>query len=409
MSGNKAAGKIKSRFCKTLLMISLALLCISFNGFAQEGGNALPENPLNGRVLFSSKLCIRCHSIQGIGGKAGPDLGEVPLGSMTTIMGSLWSHFPRMIETFDEEGLRWPHLTAEESQSLFTFIYFLDFFDRASNPALGERLFLEKSCIRCHSVGGKGGDEGPDLDTFQVNNAAPFITAALWNSGPDMMKTMQKEKIPRPGFQERDVIDILAFIRIRGLSSETTRKYLPPPNPLQGRKVFEEKSCVRCHAIWGNGGYKGTKGNGGPDLAKGNLKGSWSHMISQMWNHGADMWPRMVKEGIAFPEFSPEEMSDLISYLYFIQFQGPKGSSDRGAEVFAEKRCKLCHMPEKSYEKAVGPDLAKSGLDSPFRIVAEMWNHAPDILEKMKEKEIRWPTLEKDEMRDLIAFILSLK
>ena len=45
---------------------------------------------------FTQKLCIRCHSIQGVGGTTGPDLGEIWLGSFMDIASKLWNHFPRM-------------------------------------------------------------------------------------------------------------------------------------------------------------------------------------------------------------------------------------------------------------------------------------------------------------------------
>jgi hypothetical protein len=48
------------------------------------------------------------------------------------------------------------------------------------------------------------------------------------------------------------------------------------------------------------------------------------------------------------------------------------------------------------------------GLEQSINIVAEMWNHAPGIEERMKQGQIRWPLLDKDEMRDLVQYILSL-
>ena len=385
-----------------LAALSAALLWAAQPALGAEVG-ILPENPLAGRALFASKRCIRCHSIQGVGGRTGPDLGEVALGSFNAITSSLWNHFPRMIEAFAKERLQWPRLSAEEAQSLVTFLYFLNYLDKAASPALGERIFQEKNCIRCHSVGGKGGEIGPALDPYQTKYAAPFITAALWNNGPKMMQTMQKEKVPRPQFQERDVMDILAFIRARGLSKATKRNYLRPANPVNGQALFQSKNCVRCHAVQGQGGKIG------PDLARSNLKGSLSSILAVMWNHGSNMWPRMSRERIPFPEFSPEEMSDLLAYLYFLQFQEPTGNAGVGARVFGDKRCKGCHVPEKSYERAIAPNLAQAGLDSPFKIIAEMWNHAPKIAAKMKENNIRWPIVDKEEMRNLIAYLMSLE
>ena len=387
--------------------VLIAGLCVTLLGAALPAFGAevsfLPENPLAGRALFTSKRCIRCHSIQGVGGRTGPDLGEVALGSFNAITSSLWNHFPRMVEAFRKERLQWPKLSEEEAQSLVTFLYFLNYLDKAANADVGERIFHEKNCIRCHSVGGKGGTVGPELDPYQTQSSAPIITAALWNNGPKMMQTMLKEKIPRPQFQERDVMDILAFIRARGLSEETTRQYLAPGNPVNGRRLFQEKNCIHCHAVRGEGGKIG------PDLALRNLKGSLSHILSVMWNHGSNMWPRMQKERIAFPEFTPAEMSDLLTYLYFLQFMEPSGNPQVGAKVFEEKRCKGCHVPSKSYERAVGPNLAEAGLSSPYKIIAEMWNHAPQIAAKMSEGNIRWPILEKEEMRNLSAYLLSLE
>lgn len=385
------------------ILLVLILPCIAWQtAWSQEEG-FLPEDPLAGRELFVEKLCVKCHSIQGVGGHTGPDLGEIWLGSFAGIASKLWNHFPRMSESFREKKLEWPTVNSDESKQLISFLYFLNYLDRVSNAEIGERLFHEKNCIRCHSVGGRGGDTGPELDSFQENYGAPFITAALWNNGPQMLQTMKEMRVPRPVFRERDVMDILAFIRAKGLHESTERRSLPLPNPVNGRELFEEKGCVRCHSIRGEGGKIA------PDLATRGLKGSLSRILAQMWNHGSNMWPRMKKEGIEFPEFTPEEMSDLTAYLYFLEFNDFPGSKESGERIFEEKKCFGCHVPERPGEKTIGPNLAQAGLSDPFKILGEMWNHAPAIERRMKREGIRWPLLESDEMRDLIEYILSLE
>ena len=384
------------------LLIVLATLALAAPAGSLAAGNEayLPHNPLEGRALFTQKLCIRCHSIQGVGGTTGPDLGEIWLGSFMDIAAKLWNHFPRMNEAFQAARLPRPTLTADEARKLITFLYSLNYFDRTANPAVGEKLFREKNCIQCHSVGGKGGHVGPALDPFQGKYSAPFITAALWDKGPKMMKKMQEHHVTRPSFEERDVVDILAFIRENGLYDQTRRSYLPPGDPVLGRALFQRKGCIRCHAINGRGGTVG------PDLATRSLKGSLSYILSQMWNHGSRMWPEMARRGIPFPTFTPGEMSDVMTYLYFLQFNDPPGSVARGRQVFAERQCVACHQPEAPNVPTIGPNLAKVGLDSPFEILAQMWNHAPAIEHRMKQGKIRWPLLDKEQMRDLVAYIL---
>ena len=387
------------------VLVMMILMLAVFRVAAEDGGQEmfLPEDPLSGQQLFIEKQCIRCHSVQGVGGHTGPDLGGIQLGDFSSIGAGLWNHFPKMREHFVKAKLTWPELDGDEAQELFTFIYFLNFFDKLGNPEMGARIFLEKGCIRCHSVGGQGGDIGPELDEYQLRYAAPYITAALWNKGPEMMASMKKHGIPRPLFQKGDVGDILAFIRQAGWGKETTREYLPLGNPENGYQLFQEKRCPACHAIRGEGGTVG------PDLGKIPLKESLSMILSRMWNHGADMWPAMKKEGIRFPEFEPEEMSDLITFLYFLNFWGTEGSAEKGREVFSRKRCQGCHESADPNVEPVGPDLAEAGLDSPFRIIAEMWNHAPKIEEVMKRENIRWPLLEPGEMNDLAAYLMSME
>src|SRR5512137_353581 len=57
----------------------------------------------------------------------------------------------------------------------------------------------------------------------------------------------------------------------------------------EGWKVFNQKKCIQCHSIWGEGG------KGGPDL--GTLPDAYvsqSQLAALMWNHGPEMWGRMI-------------------------------------------------------------------------------------------------------------------
>ena len=96
-------------------------------------------------------------------------------------------------------------------------------------------------------------------------------------------------------------------------------------------------------------------------------------------------------------------------YLYFLQFLDPAGSVKKGALLFEEKECANCHFPHDKSEEMIAPDLATRNWKNPIVIAAAMWNHATDIEEAMNELEIRWPRFEREEMNDLIMYILSLQ
>ncbi len=60
-----------------------------------------------------------------------------------------------------------------------------------------------------------------------------------------------------------------------------------PGNPINGRRIFVEGRCVRCHAIWGNGGTLG------PDFASVGGGRSLQQLAGMFWNHT----PRMIETG----------------------------------------------------------------------------------------------------------------
>ncbi len=103
------------------LLVSLALtllLILSLEGLPEEN-YTLPKDPLKGQELFVNKGCIKCHSIQGVGGKIGPDLGKGGFNrSLIQIAGIMWNHSPKMSEKMRELKIPRPKFEVAEMADL---------------------------------------------------------------------------------------------------------------------------------------------------------------------------------------------------------------------------------------------------------------------------------------------------
>lgn len=369
---------------------------------AEDSSSAfLTGNPLDGGQLFQAKGCPRCHSIYGVGGGAGPDLGQGILKrSLLDIAGEMWNHSPGMAHVFQEQRAVRPTFTPEEMSSLLSFLYYLGSMDPPGDPALGERVFVEQRCRSCHSLGGKGGAQGPQLDKYAQYASPIYLTTGLWNHGKTMSGIMEQLHIPRPVFEKNDIPNLLAYIRTVG--GEPGRVYIRSGNLQRGERLFSEKQCSNCHSFKENGG------KAGPNL-RAKMMGSLMTIAGAMWNHAPKMWGTMNARGISVLSITPGEMSDLLSYVYFLQFIDLPGDAKRGQVVYQEKGCGKCHaLP--GVAGTGGPDLTKVGkLQTPLEVVTDMWNHASTMEQKMLEESVVWPVFKGGEMSDLVAYLLSLR
>jgi mono/diheme cytochrome c family protein len=301
-----------------------------------------------------------------------------------------------------ELGISRPLLTGSEMADLMAYLYTLNYFDRPGDPDRGDRLFGEKRCVACHAVRGKGGEIGPSLDKLSNVSSSILMAQAMWNHGPRMQAKMEALGVPRPVFREGEMADVLAFIRREG-----GRKALPsradvPGDLREGWKLFTIKGCIRCHAIQGQGGKVG------PDLSQQRLPQTPSGLAGLLWNHGPRMWAKMRELEIPVPTFSGTEMADVVAYLYFVGFFDPPADPARGRAVFTSKGCGSCHAIS-GEGGTVGPDLARSeAVLSAVEAARLMWNHAPFMETRMKERGIPWPLFEGNEMADLLAYLTSL-
>jgi cytochrome c2 len=391
-----------------LIFIGLVFLALFGSSLQSAFGETealsplLPGNPLEGSRLFTGKGCLRCHSVHGVGGVAGPDLGQGILNRpLLEIAGVMWNHSPGMVRIFQEQRAAFPKFTPQEMASLLAFLYYLGSLDAPGNPDVGARLFIEKRCQDCHSLGDKTASiVGPPLDRYSQYASPLFLTTALWNAGKSMAQAMEVLDLPRATFQGNDIPDLVAYIR--SLVGGVKRVYMRPGNPQRGEKLFKALPCAQCHPVTDHS--KGV----GPDLRV-KLKGSLMQIAGAMWNHGPKMWAKMTELQIDVPILTSEEMSDLISYLYFIQFIDPPGDVERGRRVYQQKRCAACHaFPEVGI--IGGPDLAKvKMMETPLEVITAMWNHAGGMEEMMLKQAVAWPILKGGEMADLIAYLLSVR
>jgi mono/diheme cytochrome c family protein len=377
-----------------VLLTILAPLARSFAGEPRP-----PDNPLQGRLLFESRNCLKCHGITADAPGIGPDLGQGAFrGSFLDLGAALWNHVPAMSLEVERAKLSWPELAPKEAVDLLSFLYFIDYLGQPGDATAGQRVFRREGCVSCHAVNGKGGSLGPDLGKLQ-RFASPLVVAQqIWNHGPRMLANIRRRGMAPPSFAPGDLADLSAYLRQRSDPTPKPGVLLAPGNPNHGRVVFDAEGCSSCHG-------EDARGGEGPDLARSSLPRSAEALAGTMWNHALQMHGLMVERGIGWPTFTTEDLADLLAFVYFLPFSDPPGNPARGAAVFEERSCSSCHAPDVKGEHA-GPDLFHSAaVRSPETLVAAMWSHAPFMAEAILAEGRPWPELDGQQLRDLLAFL----
>jgi cytochrome c2 len=377
---------------KTSLGIAIVLSAASPVFSQEQDAYKLPENPFKGGSVFIEKGCIKCHTVWGVGEPFGPDLTQIGMEKdFFELAGALWSHSPKMIEVMEEKGVERPVFSPEETEALLAYIYYLGFIDELGNYQKGEEIFEQKSCSACHSLGGSPDKSGPALDKYGRYVSPVYFAAALWNHSATVSRVMIERS-----FAPKEMCHLLAFIKGNAENRSGETIYIQPGSPKNGREVFVEKQCISCHS------------REGFDLQESELRKSLTEIVGMMWNHSSPMWEEMRSRGQRIPRFEDSEMSDLTAYLYFIPYYGENGDAARGKVIFEEKGCASCHSSE-AIDEGKGIDLEEIASSSFFEMVSIMWNHAPEMEKMVTEMDQMWPRFEKDEMKELIAYIQSLR
>lgn len=338
-----------------------------------------------GERLFESESCLQCHSVNGKGGKAAPDLGKQIGRNFTPSLFTsvMWNHAPAMWAAMEKRGLQIKPLNEQAAADLFAYFYSVRFFDRPGDASRGKQLFSSKHCADCHQVSGTSASGAKPVVAWESLGDPITLAEAMWNHSANMARAFADQTIPWPQLSGQNLSDILVYVRNMPMRIHSKIR-LESENSEEGQKLFSSKGCSHCHT---------------ERLALGpRLAGKTPVDIAvDMWNHQ----PKMAQPA---PNLERDEMRKIVSYLWVQEVVQDRGNPSGGQKVFAAKKCVTCHNDASSG----APDLSKHrGAFSAISMVSTLWHHGPRMLDRMNARQIKWPVFTQRQMSDLIAYLNS--
>jgi cytochrome c2 len=357
------------------------------------------QNPLAGSRVFGSKGCSKCHSINGFGGKIGPDLGRIRANrSFNDFAAAMWNHLPAMVAKMKERRQPFPQLDSAEAGDLIAFLFTQNYFEAPGNVNAGKKLFDQKRCVMCHQIGGAGGVLGPSLDAVGQSGSPMNVAAAMWNHGPQMTETMRAQAIERPNLSASELRHVVAYLRAATPDRSGAPIGILPGNANDGRTLFEKKQCSKCHSVQGKGGKVG------PDLGSRGLHRNFNEFAAALWNKAPAMLRAMKIRNITVPSLEPGEMADMVAYLRSFQYFGEPGNSNRGRQLLWDKQCLSCHALDGKGGNGAFDLATAKGLESPAAVIAALWSHGDLMANASPAPNLSWAQLSADQVAHLMAF-----
>jgi len=271
-----------------------------------------PGDATRGKFIFNEKGCSSCHLLSGKGKEGEPGLDQFPQNiSPVFLTQSIWNHGPVMIAHMVKLGMKWPVFEGSEMMDLLEYIKLNTkgvketAFITPGNSREGKQVFAAKGCIKCHAVRGEGGKEAEDLGkrakTFY--KSLTQIASIMWNKGPAVLGKMSQTQIGIPKFTPKEMADLIAYLYFLHFIDE-------PGNPVNGKKIFSESGCSKCHGVDGKPGELMTI-----SLSKYQKAGNPMDIVASIWNHSTEIEKAMREKGISWPRFKKGELADLLEFI----------------------------------------------------------------------------------------------
>jgi cytochrome c2 len=343
-------------------------------------------DPERGAALFQSLNCVACHSVNGVGGKKAPDLGEGRDRGFSpyNLAALMWNHAPAMWGATAREGVTVPTMDEQQAADLFIYFYAAGYFETPGDAKRGRQVFLARRCGQCHGMDSPvraGIRPVKEWDSLWDPIA---LAQEMWNHSSDMARALSRSQVPYPLLTAQELTDLLAWLRASRPPSHTAGSV--PGSPESGRALLVSKGCAECH-------------RGELALEAHRTRYSLTDFAAAMWNHP-------FRTGYHQTRLSLEEMRRLVGYLVATQFFDERGDPSQGKRVFQSKRCTVCHDDPTSG----APDRSvMSGTMTSFGMVAALWKHGPAMLNAMRQRNIPWPRFNGLEMADVSAYLHGLQ
>ena len=358
------------------------LFILSFAALSLRAATVAADSA-RGEQLFETLSCVQCHSINGKGGKVGPDLGRRIDRDFTpaSLAATMWNHAPAMWAAMRTRNVSPGDLNEQAAADLFAYFYSARFFEKLGDGGRGKRLFASKHCAECHGLTDAKLPEAKPVSQWESLGRPLEMVNALWNHAATMREDFAKKKLAWPELTAQDLTDMLVYLRNLP-SAPNANARIEITAGTNGQALFDSKGCASCH-------------NGKAALTS-RLKGkTLTDIAVAMWNHE----PRMPA---APAPLELVEMRDIASYLWAEQFFKDQGNPAAGGRVFTAKHCATCHNdPSSGAPKLTGASRSYTAAT----LVSVLWHHGPQMLDQMKTKGIAWPRFEGSDMANLIAYL----
>jgi mono/diheme cytochrome c family protein len=271
-----------------------------------------PGDATRGRSIFNEKGCGTCHLLSGKGKEGVPGLDQFPQNITPVFLAqSIWNHGPVMIAHMVKLGMKWPVFEGTEMMDLLEYIKVSakgakeTAFITPGNAREGKKVFAGKGCIKCHAVRGEGGKEAEDLGkrakTFY--KSLTQIASIMWNKGPAALGKMSQTQTGIPKFTPKEMADLIAYLYFLHFMDE-------PGNTVNGRRIFSESGCTKCHGQNGKPGELMTI-----SLSRYQKAGNPMEIVASLWNHSTAIEKAMREKGIPWPRFKKGELADLLEFI----------------------------------------------------------------------------------------------
>ena len=339
-----------------------------------------------GEQLFRTQQCIHCHSLNGNGGTLAPDLARrIDRNYTPAVMASvMWNHAPQMWAGMKRANLAQPQFSPEQAADLFAYFVSARYFERPGDAGRGKQLFASKHCADCHGITDSRAPGAPPVAKWESLADPVVLAQQMWNHGAKMTAALAERKIGRPMLTAQELTDVLVYLRNLPETRQLASNFSFPPSD-SGAGLFQSKGCAACHT-------------GKLALESRLHNETLTGIAAAMWDHQAAMKQPP-------PQFSQEEMRQVIGYIWARQYFRGYGNAAHGRKVFEEKHCATCHNDPASG----APKLAKGrNAYSDVVMVSALWRHGPRMLEMMNQKNMGWPRFSAQQMSDVIAYLNSL-